>query len=68
MKQTYVEVSCDRCGRPDYYKPGSVDAQARKDGWIVTRDGKHFCTRECRDAYTFGLLVMPPNTQIQRAP
>lgn len=60
MKKTYVEMSCDRCGQADYYKPGNVDAQARENGWIVTRDGKHFCNRECRDAYMFHLLVMPP--------
>lgn len=48
MKRTYVEISCDRCGRGDFYRPGAVNDDARKAGWIISRNGKHFCTDKCR--------------------
>lgn len=51
MKRSYVELTCDQCGQADHYRPGNVDALARENGWIITRDGKHFCDAACRDAY-----------------
>ena len=48
MKRTWVEMSCDKCGGSAcHYPPGNVDKAARKDGWIITKDKKHFCTEEC---------------------
>lgn len=51
MKRTYVELSCDQCHQADYYYPGHVDATARANGWVITRDGKHFCDSKCQDEY-----------------
>lgn len=51
MKRKWVEVICDACGNADHYRPGRVDELARENGWIVARDGLHFCGKPCRDAY-----------------
>lgn len=47
MKTTWIEIVCDGCGCADHYKPGNVDSQARENGWVITRKGKHFCSKEC---------------------
>ena len=47
MKRSWVEISCDYCGCADHYRPGNVDAQARENGWIITRDGKCYCDKTC---------------------
>ena len=47
MKRKWVEISCDYCGCACHYLPGDVNAQARKDGWIITRDGKHYDSDKC---------------------
>jgi hypothetical protein len=51
VKHSFVEVECDWCGSSDRYRPGSVDQQARMDGWIVTRTGKHFCNKDCKNKF-----------------
>lgn len=53
-RSKWVEVTCDHCGGVDYYRPGDVTAQARESGWIVTRDGKDFCDKECLSEYRKG--------------
>lgn len=45
-RSRWVEISCDYCSQGDYYKPGNVTAQARKNGWIVSKHGD-FCGRSC---------------------
>jgi len=47
MKRTYIQLTCDKCGCADYYSPGKVETAARKNGWIITKDGKHYDNKEC---------------------
>lgn len=51
-KRGYVEISCDWCEETVHYPTGQpIDSVARADGWIITRDGKHYDTYKCyRDA------------------
>ena len=55
MKTTWVEITCDNCGCADHFPPGSVNKDARKNGWIITRTGKHYDSKEC-------FLMDKPNT------
>ena len=54
MKNTYVEYICDSCGWADHYLSGNPDKEARNYGWIITADGKHFCSKECYNFYKKG--------------
>ena len=49
MIQRYAEVSCDNCGCACHYPigNGSIESQAREEGWIITADGPHYDTKEC---------------------
>lgn len=49
MKKTWVEIICDTCGGAEHFVPGDVAGQARRAGWIVTRKGKHFCSKACKE-------------------
>ena len=61
-KRTWVEVQCDECGCACHYKPGNVEASARKDGWVITRSGLHFCDRKCLDLYSQNNLHTQPHS------
>lgn len=47
MKRRWVELICDHCGNADYYPPGPTDAMARANGWIITKDGRHYDGKQC---------------------
>lgn len=51
MKMKWVQIECDQCGTADRYGSGPVDEQARNNGWIITREGRHFCDSGCRDTF-----------------
>ena len=48
MVNTWIEMSCDNCGQADYYPPSGHEKAARKNGWIITRDKKHYCDSRCK--------------------
>ena len=50
MKAKYIELTCDHCGHADFFLPGVADKVVREDGWIITRDGKHYCDKDCYSA------------------
>jgi hypothetical protein len=51
-KTVYTEVSCDQCGQADFYIRGTnVDKAFRKSGGIATKNGKHFCDKDCREEW-----------------
>jgi len=51
-KVILVEVACDYCTAAiGHYHQGNVDADARQDGAIISRDGHHFCDQKCRRAW-----------------
>lgn len=49
--RTYKEVVCDWCSCARGF---SLDwrREAKDDGWILTRAGKHFCTPDCQQAFS----------------
>lgn len=57
----YTEIMCDGCGQADYAmhkKKGVADKQLvstseqmRRNGWIVGRNDKHYCTKKCKSIY-----------------
>lgn len=49
MKTIWIEIQCDNCGIADYYLPPYVNSKkvARGNGWIITSDDKHYCSKEC---------------------
>ncbi|MHC4621134.1 MAG: hypothetical protein ACYTEQ_25590 [Planctomycetota bacterium] len=47
MKRTWVELTCDNCGCAEHFTRGDVEAKARAAGWIITKDGKHYDSKEC---------------------
>ena len=48
MVRKYYELSCDNCGCADFYLIGQDFAKAaRSNGWIITKDKKHYDTLEC---------------------
>ena len=49
MKRTYVEVECDYCQSVEHFSPGFVNEQAREHGWVITRNGKHYCQKSCKE-------------------
>ena len=51
MIKKYYEVACDTCESPDYLQGNlaSVKKQAKALGWIITRDGKVYCDKDCQD-------------------
>ena len=66
MKRTWVEIYCDTCGCADHYAPGTVDKDARENGWIITRDGHHFCDNDCKAKYKTKGVNAQPNAADQR--
>ena len=51
MRRTYLEISCDECNDTEHYPAGTSDKELRADNWIITRDKKEFCDKECLDEY-----------------
>lgn len=47
MRRTWVEITCDACSCACHYAPGDVVREARAEGWVITRDGKHYCDKRC---------------------
>jgi hypothetical protein len=47
MKKHLLEISCDNCGTCEYFSKGTPVSLIREYGWIVTRDEKHYCTKQC---------------------
>ncbi len=45
----YHEIVCDACGWIDHFLGNAIE-QAKTHGWIITEDGKHYCSAKCRDA------------------
>jgi len=44
----YYELSCDNCSCADHYPIGiDLVKAARENGWIITKNKKHYDTREC---------------------
>lgn len=59
MKNSYTEFICDYCGCAEHFICNTknqipADQQARNNGWIITRDGKHFDFKECYQNYKAG--------------
>lgn len=56
MKNSYCEIICDYCGNAEHYNINvrgkqSIIKDLRKNGWILTNDGKHFDSKECYNNY-----------------
>ena len=49
MVRKYYEISCDTCGSGDHDTVGgdALKKRARENGWIITKDNEHYCTKEC---------------------
>ena len=49
MVRKYYEISCDTCHCGEQYLigNGSINEQARENGWIITADGRHYDSKEC---------------------
>ena len=47
------EMVCNHCGGVEHFTDTQQEAerQARLNGWIITRDKKHFDFERCRKAY-----------------
>lgn len=48
----WYEISCETCAQADQYRHNIKEANnfARQNGWIITADGKYFCSKECYKA------------------
>jgi hypothetical protein len=46
----WYEITCDYCGCASHYMGNkrSAESLARDEGYIITRDGKHYCDSKCR--------------------
>jgi hypothetical protein len=63
-KHLFAEISCDYCGNAEHFsidkftkgqkRKYTIKEIARQKGWIITRDGKFFDTKECYKKYTGG--------------
>ena len=53
MIKRFHEITCDQCGCAEQFTAGgaSIQTVARDYGWIITRNGKHFDSKECYDKY-----------------
>jgi len=47
MKQTWIQLDCDYCNSTDYHGPSHWREASRENGWVLTGDGKHYCSRAC---------------------
>jgi hypothetical protein len=52
MIRRYIEISCDTCNCACHYQIGcgSAEVQARDEGWIITKDGRHYDSVKCYNA------------------
>jgi hypothetical protein len=50
MIQKFYELSCDECGCGEHFTDNIKESlrQARINGWIITRGGKHYDSEKCR--------------------